>query len=394
MRFLLHCLVLGMAFFSSTGAWAFANVSYNWPAPNGYNLDQIITVQDLPDSAFGGFFWSHQFYVGSQSSQNTLYMGLQQQMDGSRNVIFSIFYDQNTVVNPGNVVCSVPTTSCAATQGAGDGSPGAQIIAPFNWQAERAYRLRIWSAAPPGQNNSGWWVFYVLDVASGVDTLIGYIYNQNRPNGLINPTGYSMGWGEVYGGQQGSGNCAYSIQRVRWESPTMRLQSNNSVQTAQIAPWALPANTPFNVFVSADGSKYEMLTCPLGGQPSGTFGANACYYLGETGASCASVCSQARTLPTPQCSAAVPYTRRGVAPSLATLPYLGTPSQGGQQPQNCGALTATFGFPNPEQGSRINPNEGVGCHVYNNQKSWFLTSPPTTDASAAAGIQRVCGCGP
>ena len=372
----------------TSDAAAFANVSYNWPEGSAYNLDQHLKVDTLPEPAFGGFFWSHQFYVGDQESTNTLYMGFQQWRDGKRGAIFSIFYDHDTKVNPDNVVCDVPAKSCQATQGAGDGAPGAQIIVPFDWVVGHEYRLRIWSQAPEGKNEAGWWTFYIKDITTDVETKIGSIYNQNRPNGSINPGKWSMGWGEVFGGQQSRGNCAYSPQRVIWSQPTM----NGGSIKAEIAPYAYE-QTPFRVFVSEDKTQYEMLTCPLGGIPKGTFGKTACYFLGQSGQSCDQVCSSQQTLPSPsECSAPLTYTRGGVGSSASTLPYLGTPQQGGQI-DNCNELVTSFGYANAEGGTRNDPSEGLGCHVYP-PKSWYLISPDTQNGAAAPGAERVCGCLP
>jgi hypothetical protein len=365
---------------------AFANVSYNWPRGGGYNLDQELQIDTLPDPSFGGFFWSHQFYVGDSSSANTLYMGFQQWDDGERGAIFSIFYDKDTQVDPGNVVCNVPAKSCAASQGAGDGAPGAQIIVPYDWKVGRNYRLRIWAAPPAGKTDPGWWRFYIKDLTTNVETQIGSIYNQNRPGGTINPGKWSVGWGEIFGGQQHYGNCAYSPQRVIWSRPTM----NSGSIAAEIAPYEYE-QTPFRVFVSDDEEHYEMLACPMGGFPVGAFGKTACYFLGELGGSCNEVCSSEQTLPQ-QCSQPLKYDRGGVGSSQATMPYLGTPSQGGDS-KNCNDLVTLFGFPNVESGTRNNPNEGVGCHV-TPPKSWYLLSPDTQNAAAAPGVRRVCGCVP
>lgn len=373
-------------FFCSTKVMAFANVSYNWPKPGGYNLDHVITIKDIPNPKFGGFFWSHQFYVGDKQSQNVMYMGLQQQISGSKNVIFSIFYDKGTNVNPDNVVCIAKTSSCEASGKAGDQTPGAQIIAPYEWQADHSYRLRVWSAPPQGKDESGWWAFYVKDMTNNEETLIGYIYNQNRPNGGLNPTQYSVGWGEVYGGQQMNGDCAYSFQKVVWEQPTM----DNGSNTASFGvPNPSSEKLPFKIFVSEDQSQYEMLTCPIGGIPYGAFGKTACYFLGANGSSCEEVCTKTLNLPTPQCSQSIQYTRGNVGASEAILPYLGTPDQGGNSAR-CNSIASILGFPNVEAGTRL--NEGVGCHVMN-KKSWYLLDPNTENNASAPGVERICGCG-
>jgi hypothetical protein len=386
MKRVLWFIVIFAALRVTPEAAAFAQVSYNWPQGSGYNLDQELRIDTLPNPSFGGFFWSHQFSVGDANSSNTLYMGFQQLADGKRVVIFSIFYDKGTVVNPGNVVCNVPTISCVATQGAGDGSPGAQIIAPFSWEVGHDYRLRVWSAAPAGKSDAGWWAFYVTDITTSNETLIGYIYNQNRPKDGINPGKWSTGWGEIFGGQQSSGDCAYSPQRVVWKSPTM----NAGSITAAIASESYN-NTPYRVFISEDGKQYEMLTCPMGGLPIGKFGMTACYSLGESGHSCDQVCSSQKTLPK-QCSQPLQYNRGGVGSNQATMPYLGTPNQGGDS-KNCNELVSAFGFKNVEVGTRINPDQGLGCHVYP-PKSWWLMSPDTQSAASATGASRVCGCVP
>ena len=362
-------------------ASALAPVWLSWPAHSGYNLDQIFRVEKAPNPAFGGFFWSHQFYVGDANSANVMYMGMQQQMDGTRNVIFSIFYDADTKVNSGNVKCPLPKyISCVATQSAGDNTPGAQIIAPYAWVEGHDYRFRVWNVGV------GWWNFYVMDLTTNAEIYVGSIYSQNRPNGVLNPGNYSVQWEEVYGGQQAFGNCAYSPQRVFVTSPTMddlTVTPNNYNYDA--------TQSPFRIFPESGNKHYEMLSCPLGGFPRGSYGNTACYFLGGSSQSCDAVCNSAQTLPTPQCSTAISYTRGGVGTDAATLPYLGTPQQGGSV-DKCDDLLASFNLPKAQAGTRID-GQGLGCHVYP-PNSWWLISPNTTAASAAPGAQRVCGCVP
>jgi hypothetical protein len=379
----IFALILVTAFFA-TQSFALSPTQFTWPNHSGYNLDQILRINKAPDPAFGGFFWSHQFYVGNQKEQDVMYMGLQQQIDGTRSAIISIFYKKTTTVNPDNVKCPLPKaryTACQATQGSGDGSPGAQIIALYPWVEGHDYRLRLWNV------EGGWWNYYVMDLKTQIETFLGSIYSQDYPTGRLNPNNISIQWEEVYGGQQAFGNCAYSPQRVVWTSPTM------DDLTVSPTDYGFDQTTaPFRIFPEPGNKHYEMLSCPLGGFPMGEYGSSACYYLGEAGKSCSDVCSIKRALPIPQCSQAITYTRDGVASDRVTLPYLGTAKQGGDITK-CNSLLALFNLPSAEAGTRINPVEGLGCHVFP-PKSWWLIEPPTAASGASPGAERVCGCVP
>ncbi|WP_166142889.1 hypothetical protein [Methylosinus sp. RM1] len=376
------CNIAAMTFAGS--CFAFSPTYFTWPDHSGYNLDQILRIERAPTPEFGGFFWSHQFYVGDKSDHDTMYMGLQQQQDGRRNVIMSIFYKPTTVVDAKSVKCPLPADryiSCQASQKAGDQAPGAQIVATYPWVEGRDYRLRVWNV------DGSWWNFYVMDMTTKEETLFGSIDSQDFPKGRLNPTNSSVQWEEVFGGQQSRGNCAYSPQKVVWTSPTM---DNLGVLPKTYGYDGTQA--PFKIFPESGNRHYETLTCPLGGVPMGNYGASACYYLGDAGKSCSEVCTSARTLPTTTCSAAVPYTLGGIASDRVTSPYLGTPGQGGDVGR-CDSVLAALQLPKAEAGTRINPQEGLGCHRYA-PKSWWLLKPDTTAASSAPGAQRICGCGP
>jgi hypothetical protein len=368
-----------------SSAFAFGEAWFTWPDHEGYNLDQIVRIEKAPNPAFGGFFWSHQFYVGSGAQSDVMYMGLQQQQDGTRNIIMSIFYQSTTKVNPGNVTCPLPSEqyiACQATQGAGDGSPGAQIIARYPWVEGHDYRLRVWSAG----TGPGWWQFYVMDLTTNQEVHAGGIYSQDFPDGRLNKGNSSVQWTEIYGGQQAYGNCAYSPQRAVWSRPTM---DNGSVVPSNVSYNGTTA--PFQIFPENGNQHYELLTCPMNGYPVGAYGQTACYYYGELNQSCQAVCTANQTLPTPQCSAAIQYNRGGVGRASATMPYLGTPQQGGAI-ANCNKLLALFNLPAAVGGTRID-GLGLGCHQFP-PNSYWLTTPDTDATSAASNARRVCGCLP
>ena len=232
------------------------------------------------------------------------FYGLQQRMDGSRHIIMSSKHNQ-TVEDAcccGGPVCSQSNSTLTAVCGGGtqcistafDGSPGVYITKPFNWLERHTYQLRVWLT-------SAWsWSGYFADLLERnlVDINFGTIYVFEYPTGsTMNPTAVSLISQTITGSKQPYDNCAYSPQRVYWTTLLNQVIPPLSYQAiANIT--LLESPSPVQVFMNATLNMVEVLTCPWGGVPRGSFRNSACYFLGLLGQSCFQVCSLSQTLPT------------------------------------------------------------------------------------------------
>jgi len=159
----------------------------NMPSGGFYNIDGYIFPSNdpLPSSGqvYPAYFFSNQFtFVGGQGG----YIGLQKDANGKR-AIFSIW-------ETNGVQCSgVAGAICRPFSGEGVGH---QTMIPFNWQAGRSYRMRVWVA---GTDAGGeWWVGAVQDTTTGVETQIGLIRVPFGRGWLGN---WVSTWVEWYGAQ-------------------------------------------------------------------------------------------------------------------------------------------------------------------------------------------------
>jgi hypothetical protein len=134
---------------------------WNWPATSGgyYNFDHDLRIQQVTPNA--PYFWSHQFgFVDGDGG----YLGLQSNgvgFDGYRGklAIFSIW--QATAASG---------PACGTFGGEGTGY---SCKIPYEWVANRRYRLRLWATGTDGADE--WWGAWVMDRTTGAEQHIGSI---------------------------------------------------------------------------------------------------------------------------------------------------------------------------------------------------------------------------
>ena len=144
------------------------------------------------------YYWAHQFgLVGGKGG----YLGLQtdgQRFDGSvgKTAIFSI--------------AEAVSAEGVAAGRLGSQDEGLSCRVPYQWEAGRGYRLRVWTVEP------GWWAASVRDEVTCADTEIGFI---RVPGDWRQLDTWSVMWTEYYGGPLGS--CSdLSHSRVVFGTPT------------------------------------------------------------------------------------------------------------------------------------------------------------------------------
>lgn len=165
------------------------------------NHDIHLTWNKDPDASKMGYYAQYAFYfeVGVVG-----YMGLQKDKEGKK-AIFSIWDKPNAIT---------ATPSMPWCKRFGHEGSGAQCIIPFDWKAGREYKIRVWQINEPGAEKWGAWV---IDYATGEETLIGVIGTQGY-GGLKT---YSIGVIENYGpGDAGILSCdAFKDLSVTWKGP-------------------------------------------------------------------------------------------------------------------------------------------------------------------------------
>ena len=144
----------------------------------GYKSFEHVLLPEVDPGPDATYFWAHQFrlidgaggYIGLQTKGN--------RADGSlgKMAILSI-WDAVEAEGPGT------------TRFSGEGS-GWSCRIPYQWQAGRAYGLRVWT---PG---GGWWAGAVRDEATGEVHELGGI---RVPEHWRNLDTWSIMWTEYYG---------------------------------------------------------------------------------------------------------------------------------------------------------------------------------------------------
>jgi hypothetical protein len=144
----------------------------------GYVSFEHVLIPETDPGADATYFWAHQFrLIGGEGG----YIGLQtkgNRADGSlgKMAIFSI-WDAEEAEGPGTI------------RFGGEGE-GWSCRIPYQWQAGRAYGLRVFT---PG---GGWWGAKVRDEATGVVSELGGI---RVPGHWRNLDSWSIMWTEYYG---------------------------------------------------------------------------------------------------------------------------------------------------------------------------------------------------
>jgi hypothetical protein len=151
----------------------------------GYKSFEHVVLPEVDPGPDATYFWAHQFrLIGGEGG----YIGLQtkgNRADGSlgKMAIFSI-WDAVEAEGPGT------------TRFGGEGT-GWSCRIPYQWQAGRAYGLRVYT---PG---GGWWAGLIRDEATGEVHELGGI---RVPGHWRNLDSWSVMWTEWYGGPLGSCN--------------------------------------------------------------------------------------------------------------------------------------------------------------------------------------------
>ena len=201
---------------------------YVWhetPSSNDiYNYDMHVVWHQEPDASTMGFYAQFAFYF---QNGTVGYMGLQKDSSGKK-AIFSIWDADTQTLARGMV---------APCQRFGHEGSGASCITPFNWQPGREYKLRVWrlgSLSPAGKEQWGGWV---IDYATGEETLIGIIEvdNHHGLSGYGSLSGSTVATMENYqsGNQREFGCSQMPYFSASWFGP---FANNGSRQAIQATP--------------------------------------------------------------------------------------------------------------------------------------------------------------
>lgn len=198
-------------------------VRHATPSQNDiYNYDMHITWNYDPDTSLMGFysqfaFWFENGVVG--------YMGLQTDPQGKK-AIFSI-WDANT-----HTLSHAMVPSCTRF---GHEGTGTSCIIPFEWQAGREYKLRVWKLRDRSDTGKAQWGGWVIDYATGEETLIGVVEvdNDGDREGYGNLNGSTVATMENY---QASALRQYGCAdqpsfQVTWFGPISNNGSRHAVQS-------------------------------------------------------------------------------------------------------------------------------------------------------------------
>jgi hypothetical protein len=166
---------------------------WTWPAapenPDGktgyFSFEHCVTPEIEPDQGVG-YFWSHQVaFVHGEAG----YFGLQtigQRPDGSEGKV-AIFSIWNALAARGPGI---------AQRFGGEGV-GFQTLIPYDWQAGRKYRLRLFKSG--AQRKGTEWTAKVHDESTGVEVEIGTITVSKKWGYLSD---WSVMWSERYTGPE------------------------------------------------------------------------------------------------------------------------------------------------------------------------------------------------
>ena len=206
---------------------------WNWPDPppnangkSGYESFEHGLRVDIEPDANVGFFWAHQ---GSFVDGDTFYLGLQtlgRHPDGAEGkvAIFSVWNAREG------------SSSGIAQPFSGEGE-GFQTLIPYDWRANRKYRLRI---SRSGQNRKGTeWTSTVRDESSGEEVEIGTI-TVPKSWGYLGP--WSVMWSERYTGPDVRDCHDVGRSKVLFEAP--RANDGATKATSHRNYLAEPANCP------------------------------------------------------------------------------------------------------------------------------------------------------
>lgn len=182
--------------------------NWAWRAPStGYvSMEHNLTVDNYKEGS--NYFWSHQFgFIGGEGG----YIGLQstgvKNANGTyrKQAVFSIF----------SAAIAAEPSNCKIEHRTFDGAPGSgtSCIISFDWVQGRTYKLRV---AKTGQDSRGsWWSGWVIDTATGRQTLIARISTPSSWKGLNNS---STMWTENFTSNATSCNTI-PYSRVRFSKP-------------------------------------------------------------------------------------------------------------------------------------------------------------------------------
>lgn len=189
-----------------------------------YNYDMHVVWHQEPESSMMGFYAQFAFYFQNGAIG---YMGLQKDSSGKK-AIFSI-WDADAQTFAGGVV---PPCARFDHEGA-----GASCITPFNWQPGREYKLRVWRIGVPSPAGKEQWGGWVIDYATGEETLIGIIEVDNHRglSGYGSLSGSTVATMENYqwGSQREFGCSQMPYFSASWFGP---FANNGSRQAVQATP--------------------------------------------------------------------------------------------------------------------------------------------------------------
>lgn len=211
---------------------------WNWPEAAGYSdFEHGLTIEREPPSGTG-YFWSHQ--VGLRNGE-TAYFGLQTlgaHPDGTdgKVAIFSI-WKALAARSPG---IAQPFTS--------EGE-GYQTVIPYEWRADRQYRLRMFRS---GESRRGTeWTATVRDQSTGEVSTIGTITVPKKWGGLGN---WSVMWSERYTGPEVRTCDDVGYSRVLFTAPTA---NDGTIKPSSHRNYITePANCP-NSRVTESGRRFR-----------------------------------------------------------------------------------------------------------------------------------------
>lgn len=196
-----RALVLGLALVLLWGNPALAvvpNGVYSWwdmPSGPHYNLDSTIFVGNHVDQSKNpAWFMAHQFapangspggYIGLQVDNNT---GWTNVPNNGKRVLFSWW---------GAVGASCSNVPGAVCRPFVEDGTGYQTAIPYDWQAGREYRARLWvlNSNPDGTT---WWGGWIKDMTTGVEQAVGYMKVPSTFGWLDS----GVNWIEWYGGHR------------------------------------------------------------------------------------------------------------------------------------------------------------------------------------------------
>lgn len=180
----------------------YTNYSFADDAPV-YGLD-IYSTWAFDPKPPNNVFASHQFWFEAGPPG---YIGTQ--IDSRKKAIFAVWdSDQSS-----GTAQPVSGAGCARFDGEGS---GASCLIDYKWVAGHEYRQRVWAVGY--QNGAEHWQGSILDMTTGVETVLGVISVKDtegrRGYGWLQAG--SVTWIEYYGG----GSCnEHAHTKVKWRGP-------------------------------------------------------------------------------------------------------------------------------------------------------------------------------